>query len=450
MGRPLEAQIRILQEHYWSDADPDGRGFVSLADAYRRMGKHREALRILRDGLSRHPDYASGHVVRGWVHLEEGDSEDAETAFRAALEVDAENVAALRGLGDLLLERGMLEEALAAFQELIRLDPTDSERQVRVLDLREQVSQRAEARSAAAGVVSEQAFPERPWQDPEGAAEELRWEGAVLQEDAGAAAGESSEEAGWESGGSQEEGPAVGEPAPAAAGDPWPPLAGEAGSGEGAGALWVARDGMGDPVRAEDVLLTRTLGELYLSQGLVGRAQEVFSELLARDPGNQALETRLGEIRALADGMAGRPVGVPGALEDQPAAGVEREVLRVPAADLVREDIEPLAEPAPEAVLPIGDLAPEAISAIGELAPDLIVAIEDLAPDLIVPIEDLAPELIVSIAALAPDPLVALESPPPGSLHGTPGDASERDRGERGSSRDPILEAFEIWLKNLE
>ena len=39
MGQPLEVHIRKLQEFYWSEADPEGRGFVPLADALRKAGE---------------------------------------------------------------------------------------------------------------------------------------------------------------------------------------------------------------------------------------------------------------------------------------------------------------------------------------------------------------------------------------------------------------------------
>ena len=55
MGQPLEVHIRKLQEFYWSEHDPDGRGFVPLADALRRAGDFREAHRLLRDGLDGTP-----------------------------------------------------------------------------------------------------------------------------------------------------------------------------------------------------------------------------------------------------------------------------------------------------------------------------------------------------------------------------------------------------------
>ena len=72
MGQPLEFHIRKLQEFYWSAADPDGRGFVPLADALRRAGEHWEARRVLREGLKRHPDYLSGYVVAAWLSLDQG------------------------------------------------------------------------------------------------------------------------------------------------------------------------------------------------------------------------------------------------------------------------------------------------------------------------------------------------------------------------------------------
>ena len=135
VGGSLEAKIKRLQEFYWSDADPDGRGFVALADAYRREGDSPEALRILRDGLRRHPEISSGHVVRGWIYASQGDASEAEAAFRAALEVDGENVAALRGLGDLLARQGEASEASGILRRLMSLDPMDGDLRRRVEEL---------------------------------------------------------------------------------------------------------------------------------------------------------------------------------------------------------------------------------------------------------------------------------------------------------------------------
>ncbi|MGW8265271.1 MAG: tetratricopeptide repeat protein [Longimicrobiales bacterium] len=325
MGGSLEAEIRKLQSYYWSDADPDGRGFVPLADAYRRHGDSMEALRILRDGLRRHPELVSGHVVRGWIYVEQGDFSDAEAAFRAVLEVDPHNVSALRGLGEILADRGALDEALEVFRTLLPLDPLD-------VDFPERVEALAEAAEALAAEETgappaEAPAPPRPWEDSEGVAEELNWDAAALQAD--------------ESRPSASEGPT---PLPAP-GTAWegPVLA---------------------PPGREDALVTRTMGDILLRQGLLDEAEDVYQRLLSQDPENPVLRQKLEEVQARQRGEhrpAADPTGVAG-------------------------------ERIPERIVPVQESGVDGVVPIEELAPDLMVSIEDLSPDVIVPVQALAPD----------------------------------------------------------
>jgi tetratricopeptide (TPR) repeat protein len=348
VGGSLEAKIKRLQEFYWSDADPDGRGFVALADAYRREGDSSEALRILRDGLRRHPEISSGHVVRGWIYASQGDASEAEAAFRAALEVDGENVAALRGLGDLLARQGEASEASGILRRLMSLDPTDDDLPRRVEEL--------EAVTAATGV--EEAPQEGLeasagiWEDPDGVAEELNWNAAALQADQSR----------------------VPEPTEAT-GSP---------EGEG-GALLKEAPPVGGGT-GEDALVTRTMGDIFLRQGLLDEAEDVFRRLLGKDPEDRGLLGRLEEVAA-------RRRGEDHSLPMQP---------------------EGIGEGAPTGPVPIQELLADPVVAIAELAPDLVMAIEDLRPDVVVPIETLAPE-------------------PSG-----------------GSPLNPTLDAFEDWLDKLQ
>ena len=346
MGGSLEAKIRKLQAFYWSDSDPDGRGFVNLADAYRKDGDPLEALRILREGLRRHPRLASGHVVRGWVYAEQGDSDDAEEAFRAALGVDPGNVSALRGLGELLARKGETVEALEILRLLLPLDPLDGDLPDRIREMEASVG----PLTAEAGEPSTDEAPAKlhPWDDPEGAAEELDWSAAALQAD------QSVEEDGVEPG------------APPAESSPGSAL-------------------LSPPV-GSDALVTRTMGEIFLRQGLLDEAEGVFERLLDRDQGNQALRSKLEEVRA-------------------------------------RQRGESVVSTAPADSFP---------GAFGRGTPDLIVPIQELSAGGILPIEALAPDLIYPIQELAPDVIVPINSLAPDS-----------------SPENPTLDAFEAWLDEL-
>lgn len=379
VGENLDVQIRKLQEFYWSDADPEGRGFVSLAELYRRAGDYSEAHRLLRDGLARHGRLASGHVVLGWVYLDQGLSTEAEVAFRAALAVDPENLGALRGLGDLLLERDVAEEALAVHRKLHRLDPLAQDVPERIGVLEARVQALAESR----GLGPREAGPDAPvWEDGAAVADSLDWEVASIQAD------RSSE-------------PLEDEP------EPHDSDRDEVDEGASPSAVL-------SPAQGKDSLVTRTMGEIYLRQGLLDEARRVFETLLEEDPENELLRTRLREVEAAGRGEDEGPDTL-GSAEETAAEQV------IPVRALGPDEIRSIEEMAPEGVIPISALAPEPVLPVAELAPDAIVPVADLAPNLVVSIGDLAPETVLPIQDLAPD----------------------------GEGPDSTLEDFEAWLDRL-
>jgi len=354
VGGSLEAKIKRLQQFYWSDDDPEGRGFVCLADAFRRTGDFAEALRLLRDGLRRHPDLSSGFVVRGWVYADQGDASDAEDAFRAAVALDTENVAALRGLADAFLAQGKVREALEHLRKLVPLDPLDGDLPLRVEEI-EAVLEAAASAEPAEEEPHEGPVQHRVWEDPEAVAEELDWTSAALQDDESQAAVPPPLESGTRA---SAEAPRAGSP------DPRPRAPGRS-----------------------DALVTGTMGDIFLRQGLLDEAEDVYRQLLERDPENREIRNKLAEVESRRRGEFPP--------EPSHLAGEERTGT---------------------AGYPVGAVVP-----IQDLLVDEIVAIEDLAPDSIVSIQELAPEVIVPVEALAPN----------------------------DSRGDGALDAFEAWLDDL-
>jgi len=118
----LQQEIRTLRSLLDSPRDPGGRAFAPLADAYSRSGRIPEALRLVNEGLAKHPDFATGHAVAARIYVEQGLGAEGALAARRALELDAENVLALRSLLRALDESGDAE-AGDVRQRLVTLEP---------------------------------------------------------------------------------------------------------------------------------------------------------------------------------------------------------------------------------------------------------------------------------------------------------------------------------------
>ncbi|HUF76093.1 MAG TPA: hypothetical protein VMM35_07430, partial [Longimicrobiales bacterium] len=123
MTEALQQEIRTLRSLHNSERDPEGRVFAPLADAYRRAGEIPEAVRLLNDGLTRLPDFVPGHVVAAQLYVEQGLAEEAGFAARRALELDPDNVNALRYLLRVLEQKGDAGEAAEVRGHLVALEP---------------------------------------------------------------------------------------------------------------------------------------------------------------------------------------------------------------------------------------------------------------------------------------------------------------------------------------
>ncbi len=102
MSESLNQQIDRLQEVYKSELDPQGRAFVPLADAHRQLGDLSTALAVIQEGLESHPDFASAHMVAGWVHRSRQEPDDAMRSFERVLALDAENALARAAIAELI------------------------------------------------------------------------------------------------------------------------------------------------------------------------------------------------------------------------------------------------------------------------------------------------------------------------------------------------------------
>lgn len=231
-------EIRRFEEQF--RLNPDGLVFARLADAYRRAGDPGRALEVLEEGISRHRDYATAHIVRARAYIDLDKSGDAEQAFLRVLELDGSNLVAMRGLAALARNRGDLAGARIWHERISGLD----------------VGTAADVGTTAEPVI-EQAGPSRSGLDPLPPTEEEWW----------------TPDADTEA-----------EPEAAQAGP------------EGPAGAWWFEDPADDAASEDGDLLTRTMAELYEKQGLIEEAAAIYRELLSDHPDDEELRACLDRL----------------------------------------------------------------------------------------------------------------------------------------------------------
>jgi tetratricopeptide (TPR) repeat protein len=96
-----------------------------------------EATAICEKGVKEHPTYTSGYVVQGKCYYDLGQLDRAEQAFRKVLELDQNNLVALKYIGLIIAGKGREVEAMGHFKHVLALDPEDREIKAKLEDLEE-------------------------------------------------------------------------------------------------------------------------------------------------------------------------------------------------------------------------------------------------------------------------------------------------------------------------
>lgn len=315
-----QEEIERFEEQYRKQ--PESLVFARLADALRKAGEAGRALQVLEDGLGRHPDYASGHIVHARALRDLGRLEEAAESFRRVLELDAGNLVAVRELGSLAEERQELEEARHWYERLVQVDPANEDAARRLDEIRDTLAGLEDAGPA------EDAAPGAP--PPSTASAEGEPAGAPADPAAGSPSDEESGSEWWNDpvdlgrSDAEEKAALADEEVVEAI------LNGDVPRTIRAEESWwyEERDDEEAPEpSAEADLLTRTMADLYAEQGLVKEAREIYVELLRDSPDDVELRSRLA---AIDERMAGRTpqaeaVELPDAEPDVPDAADEPE-----------------------------------------------------------------------------------------------------------------------------
>lgn len=118
-------QIEHLERKH--KENPEGLTFAPLANAYRNSGQPERAIEILMQGLEHHPNHAPARIVLGRCHLDLGDDTSAESAFALVLDLDKENVVALKALADITERAARYDDAIRWLGQLLEADRNSEE-----------------------------------------------------------------------------------------------------------------------------------------------------------------------------------------------------------------------------------------------------------------------------------------------------------------------------------
>jgi len=249
---------------FWADiqryedmlaADPASYCFAPLSELYRKLGLLDDAISVAQKGCSTHPDYWGGYLALGAAYYDQGLNIEARQALERVLSLKPDILRARKLLGQLYAGSGEIDLAKELLGQILRQNPGDLESEVLLRSLC----------STVAGAELDEEFLE---------------EAEVIEELTDVV----------------DEPPFGEETAPFAAVDF--ELAGLSLSDEPAKAEPLDQS---PPSPARNPLVTATLAELYVSQGFIGKALDVYEELLAADQANQKYRLRAAALMVLAE-----------------------------------------------------------------------------------------------------------------------------------------------------
>lgn len=335
----LSRQIRRFEDQY--ARNPGSLIFARLADLHRKAGSPRRALEVLDEGLERHPEYLSAHIVRARTLQALDRTEKAEAAYHRVLALDRQNLVALRALAELARERGDLSDARERYERLLEVDPRNDRARARLRELRgagapsrptptpgpgpgdrvEPAEDREELADEVRRIVADvrERFGGRgedEGKEPDASEQRDASEEAPDAEEAPDVPGAGSDAGPTSAGRADDADDAVDADDPEVAGDP----EADAAVAEGETAALAEEEsspGVEDerPSAVEDEppttpdaeaedegLVTETLAQLYASQGFHEEAVQMYEEMVRERSDDPDLRARLEAVRARARG----------------------------------------------------------------------------------------------------------------------------------------------------
>ncbi len=105
--------------------NPRSKVFAPLAEAFRKLGMHDDALKILKEGIRQHPNYALGYIVLAHCYYDLEKYELTYNTLRPIITQNADNISLQKIFAQACIHLGYLEEALDTYKYLLFMNPRD-------------------------------------------------------------------------------------------------------------------------------------------------------------------------------------------------------------------------------------------------------------------------------------------------------------------------------------
>jgi predicted Zn-dependent protease len=115
---------------------PRSRVFAPLAETYRKLGMHADAMKVLKEGIKNHPTYTLAYIVLANCYYDTQNFEMAYNTVRPFVSKNLENISLQKLFAKTCMNLGYLEEALEAYKYLLLLNSRDTEvaKQIKILE----------------------------------------------------------------------------------------------------------------------------------------------------------------------------------------------------------------------------------------------------------------------------------------------------------------------------
>ncbi|MES2528505.1 MAG: CDC27 family protein [Bdellovibrionota bacterium] len=119
-------QSALLAKYYGLyKKNPRSKVFAPLAEAFRKLGMIDDALKILKEGIRHHPNYALGYIVLSHCYYDLEKYELTYNTLRPIISQNADNISLQKIFAQACIHMGHLEEALDTYKYLLFLSPRD-------------------------------------------------------------------------------------------------------------------------------------------------------------------------------------------------------------------------------------------------------------------------------------------------------------------------------------